>query len=380
MDKQNYTLRDLEIQVLKENYSILNGKLTKELEDRILKRKRVLKSLDLLIKAIFLYLTEQLSFQRLSDRMACLYDVVMSDTAWRKQILKAAPILVEWVLVQQGIVEAEDSSGAILGCASAYAIDATNLSAEGEDSTSRRVHTMFSLSEHRCVYTDVTDCHGGESLTRFSLCPGALYFADRAYGRTPQLAYAMEQKAHVVTRISPNHVTFYTAPDCREKILFSSLLNAEAFSLQVYFKDHRKVYRIRLLGAKLPEEKCAAAEKRVRRKASRNQRKPSDDTVNYAKWVFLATTLPETFSDAEILEAYRLRWQIELHFKRVKSLLNFHKLRRSGDAYKNGVVSLWLTISFLVSCLQLCTLRLTKFSVSDFNAFSLAKGVFAFFA
>jgi len=105
MDKQNYTLRDLEIQVIKENYSILNGKLTKELEDWMLKRKRVLKSLDLLIKAIFLYLTEQLSFQRLSDRTACLYGVVMSDTAWRKQILKAAPILVEWVLVQLALAD-----------------------------------------------------------------------------------------------------------------------------------------------------------------------------------------------------------------------------------------------------------------------------------
>ncbi len=42
MDKQNYTLREFEIQVLKENCSLLQGKLTKELEDRILKRKRVL--------------------------------------------------------------------------------------------------------------------------------------------------------------------------------------------------------------------------------------------------------------------------------------------------------------------------------------------------
>lgn len=377
MDKQNYTLRDFEIQVITENYSILNGKLTKELEDRILKRKRVLKSLDLLIKAIFLYLTEHLSFQRLSDRMACFYGVVMSDTAWRKQILKAAPILVEWVLVQQGFLKATDSTGAVLGCACAYAIDATDLSAEGETSTSRRVHTMFSINERRCVYTDVTDCHGGESLTRFSLCPSALYFADRAYGRTPQLAYAIEQKAYVVTRISPSHVAFYTASDCREKISFPSLLNGEAFSLPVYFKEDEKVYCVRLLGAKLPEEKRAAAEKRIRRKASRNQRKLSENTKKYAGWVFLATTLPKTCSDAEILEAYRLRWQIELHFKRVKSLLNFHKLRRSRDAYKNGIVSLWLTISFLVSCVQLQTLRMTEFSISDFNAFSLAKGFFA---
>ncbi len=377
MDKQNYTLREFEMQVLKENCALLKGKLTKELEDRILKRKRVLKSLELLIKAIFLYLTEQLSFQRLSDRMACLYHVVMSDTAWRKQFLKAAPILVEWVLAQQGRTEPEDSGGTVLGCTDVYAVDATDLPVQGGDATSRRVHTVFSICERRCVCTDITDRHGGESLTRFPLRPGALYFADRAYGRTPQLAYAMEQKAHVVTRIAPNQVAFYTAPDCREKISFPSLLNGEAFSTVAYFKWKQKVYRIRLLGAKLPEEKREATEKRLRRKANRNQRRLSEDTVRYAGWVFLGTTLPDACTDAEILEAYRLRWQIELHFKRIKSLLNFHKIRRSSDIYKNGIVSLWLTISFLISCVQLWVLHLTNFSISDFNAFSLAKGYFA---
>ena len=224
---------------------------------------------------------------------------------------------------------------------------------------------------------EVTDRHGGESLTRFPLRQDALYFADRAYGRAPQIAYAIEQKAHVVTRVSPNHVAFYAAPDCREKISFASLLDGESFSTAACFKWGKKVYRIRLLGAKLPEEKHAAAEKRARRKASRSQRKISVETIKYTQWVFLATTLPYICSDADIIEAYRLCWQIELHFKRVKFLLNFHKLRCSGDIYKNGIVSLWISLSFLISSIQLWILHLTKISISDFNAFSLAKALFA---
>jgi len=371
MDKQNYTLRKFEIQVLNENRALLKGKLAKELEDKILKRKRVLKSIDLLMKAIFLYLTEHLSFQRLSDVMACRYGVVMSDTAWRKQLLKAAPILAEWVLAQQMAAEAKESGGTAV-----YAVDATDLPVQGGDATSRRVHTMFSLCEGCCVYTDVTDRYGGESLTRFPLRQGAVYFADRAYGRTPQLAYAIEQKAHVVTRISPHHVAFYTAPDCREKLSFPALLNGETFSAAACFRWKGKVYRVRLLGAKLPEEKRSAAEKRLRQRASRKQRRVSENAVKYAEWVILATTLPEVHSAAEILEAYRMRWQIELHFKRVKSLLNFHKLRRSCDVYKNSIVSLWLTISFLISVIQLWILRCTGSSISLFNAFSLAKAFF----
>ena len=170
----------------------------------------------------------------------------MSDTAWRKQILKAAPILVEWVLRQQKDTKPEGFGQTALGFSNVNAIDATDLPVQGGDATSGRIHTLFSVSAHRCTYTEITDCHSGECLNRFPLQQNALYFADSAYGRTPRLAYAIEQKAYIVTRISPNHVTFYTASDCREKISFPGLLKEDSFSTAAYFKSARKVYSIRL--------------------------------------------------------------------------------------------------------------------------------------
>ena len=95
MDKQNYTLSGKEAQEIKGYYSHLEEELIRKADAKILKRKRVLKHLKDLISAIYLYFVEQLSFQRLSDVMSCKYGIVMSDTAWRKQILKAAPILWE---------------------------------------------------------------------------------------------------------------------------------------------------------------------------------------------------------------------------------------------------------------------------------------------
>lgn len=47
----------------------------------------------------------------------------------------------------------------------------------------------------------------------------------------------------------------------------------------------------------------------------------------------LATTLPaEGYPAAEVLAAYRLRWQIELAFKRLKSLLHIDRLRARTPA------------------------------------------------
>ncbi|MGH6823754.1 MAG: transposase [Methylocella sp.] len=48
----------------------------------------------------------------------------------------------------------------------------------------------------------------------------------------------------------------------------------------------------------------------------------SKGTLKAAEWVILVTSLPpEAFTTADVLALYRLRWRIELGFKRRKSLI-----------------------------------------------------------
>ena len=69
-------------------------------------------------------------------------------------------------------------------------------------------------------------------------------------------------------------------------------------------------------------EATAATQQRLRQLASRHQSKLDDRSLTAAEFVILATSLPEIgFPAAEMLAVYRLRWQIELAFKRLKSLL-----------------------------------------------------------
>lgn len=231
MDKQNYTLREIDAQAVKQYFAELEEELTQEVEFHILKRKRVLKSLKELIQAIYLYFVQHLSFQRLSDIMSSKYGIVMSDTAWRKQILKAAPILWEEMKVLQEKERLRYSSGGNeFGYPSIYAIDATDIPVQGGNTTAKRVHTNFSITEHRCSYAEITDCHGGETLRRFPLEKDALYVADRAYGKTPQLAYAFEQQAHFLIRIAPHQVKFFRDPECQKRISFPALLKNGFFN------------------------------------------------------------------------------------------------------------------------------------------------------
>ena len=59
----------------------------------------------------------------------------------------------------------------------------------------------------------------------------------------------------------------------------------------------------------------------------------------------LVTSLPAEVSAAEVLEAYRLRWQVELAFKRLKSLLGLDRLPARSAALARS----WLLAHLIVA-------------------------------
>ncbi len=69
------------------------------------------------------------------------------------------------------------------------------------------------------------------------------------------------------------------------------------------------------------------AHKKLMAEASKQQRQLKPATLEYAKYVIVFSTYPKTqFSTKDLLEWYRLRWQVELIFKRLKSLLDMGHL------------------------------------------------------
>ena len=84
----------------------------------------------------------------------------------------------------------------------------------------------------------------------------------------------------------------------------------------------------RLLLRPLPTEAASRNRQRLRRNAAKKGRTPSATALRLAGYFCLLTTLPESLArDDVVLELYRVRWQIELCFKRCKGLLHFDQLR-----------------------------------------------------
>lgn len=116
---------------------------------------------------------------------------------------------------------------------------------------------------------------------------------------------------------------------------------------------------LRLIILPLPPDKTAIRQKKLRRTASKHQNKLDPRSLLAAGFLILATSLPDEIPAAEICAAYRLRWQIELAFKRLKSLINIDRIPTHTEA---GGLS-WLYPHLILALL-------TDDACQDFLAFS----------
>jgi transposase len=85
------------------------------------------------------------------------------------------------------------------------------------------------------------------------------------------------------------------------------------------------------------------AERRTKRKASKNQQQVQPNTLYFSGWVLVVTTLPpQHWSDEQILGLYQAHWHIELLFKRIKQLLQRQSLRCKTAATAKSTITLLL--------------------------------------
>ena len=331
MDKKHYSIRELNVQGIKEEWNRLRCKIVEVLEkEHVVKRKRVVHNCDVILDAAYMYIIENFSYQRLADAMAVKYDVKMSDTAWKKQLGKVAPVLFN--ALEQYITEyakrfQPEIPNKFLECEHAHAIDATDVAQVGKEKAVMRVHTQMSLNEHGEVHMTITDNHTSENVTRLPIHKGHLYIADRGYGYAGQLSSLMKAEADFVTRISPGKIKLYEDEKCTKRVEFPAVLSEKtSIELTAFFQYKKAVYPVRVVGEQVPADKQEQAEEKVCKKAKKNsvkEMKPT--TILYSKWMIVATSLPSKIPAANILRGYRERWQIELLFKRSKTLLGLKK-------------------------------------------------------
>jgi hypothetical protein len=214
-------------------------------------------------------------------------------------------------------------------------VDGSSISVPGSKGTDYRLHLSLDLGSQRIDGVEVTDVHGGETLARHPSQPGDIWLADRGYARRPDVGATLKAERKIVMRFG-----WSTFPlehgDGAPFDLFAWLRQIPAIepderTLAVTTPEGR--FSLRLIAQRLPQEAAEKNRRRIRQRASKKGRTPDKQTLEAAGYIFLVTNLSASqWTTTQVLELYRLRWQVELIFKRLKSILDLDQLRAKGPA------------------------------------------------
>jgi hypothetical protein len=208
-------------------------------------------------------------------------------------------------------------------------IDATTVPKAGaaakKGSQLWRIHSAFDLPHERFGHFELTDQKEGERLDRIPVVRGEIRLGDRAYLQPDRMAAVLDAGADVLIRAGWKSACWLDAKG-HPLDLIALLRKAAAHGLidrSIWIRrKHGPCLGLRLVAIKKPPEAAAAARRKAHRDAQREGYQLSQQALAAADWVILVTSLPPAeFTTADVLALYRLRWRIELAFKRLKSLI-----------------------------------------------------------
>jgi hypothetical protein len=235
------------------------------------------------------------------------------------------------------------------------AVDATSVNEPGTTGTDWKLHYCVNLADLHCDFFQLTDIReGGETFRRVPVVAGDILMGDRVYAAPPGVSHVVSRGGDVIVRLNRGALPLYEPSGERIKLL--PLLRQVAEKPREYaahVKGPRGEWiRGRLLALRQSAEATRWTQKRMQRRAQRDQQSVSSESLECAEYFTVWSTLPAAVPTAQILELYRLRWQIEISFKRMKSILGLGHLPKkdplSAQAWLEGKLFVGLLIERMI--------------------------------
>jgi hypothetical protein len=312
-------------------------------ETKTIQRKREISSAKDLLRLILFYATSNWSL-RLVGAWALLNGIGhLSDVAILKRLRNSKKWIGKLVvmIMQKRITALKRMSGVRL-----RVVDATTICIPGSKSTDWRIHLSFDLGNLCLDGLEITDKYGGESLARFEAQNNEIFVADGAYPFASGMASVLNAGAGLIVRINWRNVPV-RGPDGQRFEIIPWLKTLSTLSEKlIWMNTPQGWFQFRLIAAPIPPDKLEEARRRTRLRHQRKQKSLNENTLLAAGFVLLLTNLSaETWSGRLVLALYRMRWQIELYIKRLKSLLEFDHLRAKDPK----VVQTYLLAKILIA-------------------------------
>lgn len=304
---------------------------TKAYQLQAYQRLRNISSVDLLLRILMIHVSEGYSLIQTANVVRQAGWANVSDVALLKRLRKAEQWL-RWMCVE---LASRHHPGRLdftkpnwLLSHRVRSFDATVISEPGSTGTDWRLHYSLGLFDLYCHEFLLTDPSVGEKISNFTLEPGDFIVADRAYCCGKFIQEIVDAGSDFLLRYKSRSVRLFAGQKTGEP--FDVLAHCRLVDVATphsFVLRSAEGCRVRLIIQKKSPEAAEAARQSYVREARKKQKQVNPDNVELQDYIILVTSkVDSSVSTTELLNVYRLRWQIELAFKRLKSVMGLGHL------------------------------------------------------
>lgn len=303
-----------------------------------------------LLRTLLIHLVDGCSLRETAMRadqgnIASISDVALmkrlkTSGEWLRWI--AAHLMQDWIEKQPSEVFGKDLRIRV--------IDGSTIQEPGSTGSTWRLHYSISLPSLQCNEVQITSPKIGESFRRFSVRPGDLFVGDRGFAHRAGINHVVKGNGDVLVRINLTNLPLVK----RDATLFPLLDKLRKLTLNklgdwdVWIPYEGILIPGRICAIKKSKKAAEKARRKTLKENGKKGRQVKAETVEAAAYTFVFTTLDRSFSPARVLEIYRGRWQIELVFKRLKSLIGLGHLKKTDFEAAKAWIHGKLLVAFLV--------------------------------
>lgn len=213
-------------------------------------------------------------------------------------------------------------------------IDGSTVQSPGAKGTSYRLHIAIDLVRLELVQVEVTDGRQGENLDHYLLQNGDVVLVDRGYNQPKTLVPQIDKGVDVVLRYNAHSMNLYD--EKMQKINWmakAKALDGKAGQVPAYLCHKGKRMDVTVHLIPLPPREAEQARRRVKENSRKKGHTVRAATLSLGGWVLVLTSLTLDILTTEAAsQLYRVRWQVELVIKRLKSILDIDQLRARKDS------------------------------------------------
>jgi Transposase DDE domain len=291
-------------------------------------RSRKIKTPDQLMRVVLCYCGIDQVLRETAGNFTLLEERI-SDTAIHRRLKACVP----WVKAVLSRMMGAAAAALIEGHLRFIIVDGSTVQGPGAQGTWYRLHIAIDLVKLHLLHVSVTNEHEAEHLGHYPLQEGDVVVGDRGYNQAQRWIEQADQGVGLVVRYNPQGLNLYDTAG--QKIAVHEALKettATEQCLPVRVRAKVEFIEGSLHARRLPPAQAAEARRRARTQAKKDGRQIRPQTLALAEWVLIFTTLPPTvLPTATVMALYRVRWQVELVIKRLKSILNIDQLRARKD-------------------------------------------------